>query len=525
MKKNNAVSEIIGTILLLAIAVSAFAVIYLQFTSDNGPTPETYVNIYGDIIKENIILTHRGGESLDGDDPITFTIAGKTISYNISKYLIDSNNNKKWDFNEVVKFNFLYESNISYDDFLDNIDKYEYLNIQATDSFSNAIEFRGPIYSKYRSEIGLYANVSNNKPSQGDIVSIYVTLFCYGGDVPAAGNVSINCSLPAGLEFLNYTSDQGLYDNKTGIWHLGNIRVDRSPYKLNITARVYVAYQETPTKLVCILDGSESILDTNWDTFTRGLSDAIKSSLPHSGSVELTVIQFGGNKGTNPNAKIEKGPIIVNSSNYQSIADSIWKSNSNHITQMKSYTPLSCGIRRANDFLKFSANYNDYKHIICLITDGNPNCKGYIYPMGDSRRYKIDTYGTSDSDYSTGRTDAEVARNETINNVIISNDELDILVINGSQQWGGPSFPNLLNWLKNNITWPGNYLWSEEQEEPLGSGWVREVKGWDEFPSAIKKMFNAIFGNVNNTVEIIHSTTIDFVMENNKVSFEIKPYI
>src|SRR4030042_238567 len=225
-KNDKAVSEIVGTLLLLAIAVSVFSVVYLQFYSDDGPSPETYVNIYGDITKENITLTHRGGESLDGYDPITFTFAGKAISCNILKYLIDSNNNEKWDFTEAIKFNFLNESNISYDSFLDNIDQYEYLNTQSTDMYSNAIKFLGPVFTKYRSDLGVYANVSNHKPYLGDIITITVTLWCYGGDVPAAGNVKINCTLPSGLHYLSYTSDKGTYDNESGIWYVGNIRVD-----------------------------------------------------------------------------------------------------------------------------------------------------------------------------------------------------------------------------------------------------------------------------------------------------------
>ena len=56
IRNTKAVSELVGTILLLGIAVSAFSVIYLQFANDNGPAPETYINIVGDIIKDVDIM-------------------------------------------------------------------------------------------------------------------------------------------------------------------------------------------------------------------------------------------------------------------------------------------------------------------------------------------------------------------------------------------------------------------------------------------------------------------------------------
>ena len=56
LRKCNAVTEVVGALLLLSIAVVAFSVIYLQFINDDGPIPETHVNIYGDIIMENITL-------------------------------------------------------------------------------------------------------------------------------------------------------------------------------------------------------------------------------------------------------------------------------------------------------------------------------------------------------------------------------------------------------------------------------------------------------------------------------------
>ena len=46
-----------------------------------------------------------------------------------------------------------------------------------------------------------------------------------------------------------------------------------------------------------VLDGSGSINEHDWDLMRNGLANAVEneSVFPHDGSVELTVIQFGGN--------------------------------------------------------------------------------------------------------------------------------------------------------------------------------------------------------------------------------------
>lgn len=80
---NSAVAEIVGSVLLLAIAVSMFALIYMNVLSDEGPPPETYVTIVGKMgIDDNAddfkdaIFEHRRGESLGTDTELIVTIAG-----------------------------------------------------------------------------------------------------------------------------------------------------------------------------------------------------------------------------------------------------------------------------------------------------------------------------------------------------------------------------------------------------------------------------------------------------------------
>lgn len=79
---DKAVSEIVGSILLLAIAISIFSVVYMNVLSEDGPNPETYATIVGKMEPEgNIFNTvafeNRRGETLGPDTEIILTIYGE----------------------------------------------------------------------------------------------------------------------------------------------------------------------------------------------------------------------------------------------------------------------------------------------------------------------------------------------------------------------------------------------------------------------------------------------------------------
>jgi len=64
---DNAVNEILGTILLLGISVSIFSIVYMSvLTFPYAPsTPSS--NIYFSLDETKIVLTHFGGKELDLD--------------------------------------------------------------------------------------------------------------------------------------------------------------------------------------------------------------------------------------------------------------------------------------------------------------------------------------------------------------------------------------------------------------------------------------------------------------------------
>ncbi len=89
-KEKNAVSEIIGTMILLVIAVSVFAYVFITVTSNLEPTEEINCEIVGKMESGNVIFTHYGGEPLDLDSIVTLDIAGQSESFVLRDYLDSS---------------------------------------------------------------------------------------------------------------------------------------------------------------------------------------------------------------------------------------------------------------------------------------------------------------------------------------------------------------------------------------------------------------------------------------------------
>ncbi len=516
IRNYNAVSEIVGTLLLLSIAVIAFSVIYLQVSNDEGPIKETHITIIGDIIRENVTLAHRGGESLDGDNPITFTVAGTPISCNISKYLIDANANGKWDFSEKIKFNFLTESNTSYEDFLNNIGQFEYINSEAIDRSSNAIEFLGPVFTYYRSDLGVFATISNNTPLLGDIININVILWCYGGDVAAAGDVEVNCSLPEGLTFLGYTSDQGSYDNDSGIWHLGNIRVDKSPYNLNISVRVDGVPYHEPLQLGIIFSGDEytSGSVSVWqNTYLNALKFALDPNkfgiIPTDETVELTVVAGGWDDP--PHAEVVLSPTIITEDNAKDISQDL----PNH-PYPGGDLPISSAIRLITD-LMHNSNYYDSakKQIIIIISSGNPNCiwdestaDGYggVF-SNDTTQVYIDTIN------------AKEYLNETLN-LNLENDELNAITVAKTVDLRYSGF------MKDSIVIPQPGDIYDILNPIINPGWVYEIEpGKEAFEESFNLILKLLLNSVKVNVNIFDSTTLDLIEGNNQYYLYIEPRI
>jgi len=100
---DSAFSEIVGSIVLLAIAVSIFALLYLNVLSDNGPDSNPNVTIVGQLNDNEVFFEHRRGESLGMDSEVIITLGGREYRMVIyeSTETTDNNNNDEWNIGET----------------------------------------------------------------------------------------------------------------------------------------------------------------------------------------------------------------------------------------------------------------------------------------------------------------------------------------------------------------------------------------------------------------------------------------
>ena len=97
LRNNDAVSEIIGEIFLLAIAISLISVIFTQVLSTSGPQDTTRVTIIGKIEENQPVFEIQRGEPLGLDTIIFINIAG-----NINEYSIRDIHNQEWNIGEPI---------------------------------------------------------------------------------------------------------------------------------------------------------------------------------------------------------------------------------------------------------------------------------------------------------------------------------------------------------------------------------------------------------------------------------------
>lgn len=494
-----AVSEIIGTFILLAMVISAFSIIYFQVLSDKGPEYNTFVKIGGKVEGRNVILEHKGGELLDPDTELSIVIAGIEYNGTVDNWLIDSNSNGKWNLGERLLFPFEYD--------IDLLGEYDEVDVEAVDKQGNSIIFMGPIDLNPISDIGIEVTIDNLNPIIGEHINITINVTSYGGDLNGSGNVKIKFLVPEGLVFNTSSANQGLYNNGTGIWDVGNVLVGQ-PATLRIELEVVGIETHEFTQLAMVLDGSGSIDSDDWDLMKEGLEKAVKNDtiFPHDESVELTVVQFGNGfwPFINAYANVEIPPTIITDNStkpgyYLDIANDI-----NNINQLKGYTPTGCGLRLGADQIRNEGDFHtSHKQVIILVTDGKANCEWI--PGGYTAEYKGETEGKSS---------AEAAREYSLTTLDMeeNQDELDSIAI-GSE----PEIP----WINNSIVWPQpGYIAPPYLN---GSGWVNHVQTWQDFENAVNELFKIIFQSIIVRVDLSDSTTFDPNPANDIIIIYITP--
>jgi flagellin-like protein len=105
--QDKAVSEILGTLILITITVSLFSAITLIILNpwiNYSDTSLPNVSLVSFIRDNNVIIEHRGGISLNKQTKITITIAGAQDTFNVDEfdYWHDENSDNTWNIGERV---------------------------------------------------------------------------------------------------------------------------------------------------------------------------------------------------------------------------------------------------------------------------------------------------------------------------------------------------------------------------------------------------------------------------------------
>ena len=124
-----AVSEVIGVVLLLGITIALFTILNFYVFHFSFDPSVTSANLIGTIDKasKTIYIEHTGGESLEGNMNVIITIGFNVYKKNSSELLLDMNADNQWNFGEAVRF-------ISPESITD-----KYIRVEVVDPVKNAI--------------------------------------------------------------------------------------------------------------------------------------------------------------------------------------------------------------------------------------------------------------------------------------------------------------------------------------------------------------------------------------------------
>ncbi|MDG6218755.1 MAG: VWA domain-containing protein [Candidatus Thermoplasmatota archaeon] len=499
-KNNGAVSAIIGTILLLFIALLAVSVIYLYVHSIDGPLNQKFVTVIGTVEGTDMVLEHRGGENIAIEDiKLHIMFMNETLEIDLEEHFsLEARADGFWGLGERIVIPFPLE-NLSYENY-ENIRA----DIMAVDEQMNAVMFIGDLNLDVVSDVAVSLTVNNTSPHPGENVLFTVTVSNPVG-IFDARNVSISFLLPGAFSYVSSSAEQGSYNENTGTWHIGDLELRGDSIKLNVTA-TFIEFEEKEhfTQLCLLIDGSASIDDEDWDIMRRGLSEALNDSsiFPHNETVELTVIQFARDVAT-----LDIDPIIISSSNYVNVAQSLAT-----LSQRGGRTPLAPGLKLAADTLYDSPNFQpDHRRVINIITDGMPNVDCSDDPG---------IYTGNNVDFDTGKESAVEWRNYLINKLSMDEDKDEITSIAVgilSETFDGPDSA----WLNSSIIWPPPGCIAPPFDG--GRSWVREVEYWEELAEAINEMFRMIFQGIWIICELSDSTFTDPNSTNNRAIVFIYP--
>ena len=105
IENNKAISEIIGTLLMMVLGAIIFSIVSVVLLSPSSAPAPQYVKIECEIIDQNIIITHQGGDALSLNIDITFMIGDDTQIFSIDELLDrDYSQDGFWNIGEQIVY-------------------------------------------------------------------------------------------------------------------------------------------------------------------------------------------------------------------------------------------------------------------------------------------------------------------------------------------------------------------------------------------------------------------------------------
>ena len=221
------------------------------------------------------------------------------------------------------------------------------------------------------------------------------------------------------------------------------------------------ASSSVKVQLCMVIDGSGTIGSAEWATIVNSVSKGVNETIPHDGSVELTIVQFGAR------ARTELSPTIIDNANYAEVANHVLE-----IPKINGGTSMADGLYLAWRELRNSTNYqNAAKHVVNLATDGMPNVRN------ENATSDLDGDGHVDA-YDDVIAVVNDAANQGLN-------ELDMEGIGVSD--------TDMKWFRDNVVHPQPGIYAPPFTK---AGWVRQVADVEEFASTIGQKLQAVIGGV-----------------------------
>ncbi|MCJ7572089.1 MAG: type IV pilin N-terminal domain-containing protein, partial [Candidatus Thermoplasmatota archaeon] len=263
-KKNNkdsAVSEVVGTILLLGISVTLFSIVYTMILSTPYSPPTPNANIAYSLNDKNLTLTHVGGKPLELNTEVRILINNTLCkSFKVGAYL--DANDKYWDMGEQLVCNLS-----------GNINEIDYsVEVQVIDVNSNSIVMMGKTLIKNRSPIICSPDPYNDETSvPRTLTSLNITISdpdndAFSWTIKTEPNIGSNSGLMQVYTENNFHCDvSGLVANTNYTWYINAIDINgKSAVKtFTFTTRTPTVMHKHP------IDINSSNIDSSADIGTE----------------------------------------------------------------------------------------------------------------------------------------------------------------------------------------------------------------------------------------------------------------